>query len=135
MSNSRQEYEVPGSLKEMFEEEGYYKIINYEYEMDNVQALNHFFEVVGVPSDNILLHDGTQAFLFHPDFNFHLVIDSSGLGDFFSHQFELTKIQASEYIQDIEKIEQVPENIQNIIKKEELSSEDMIELFSFLHIK
>ena len=131
--SKREEYEVPGSIKEMFEEEGYYKIINYNFEMDNVEAMRHFLEIVEIPVDNILLDVGTQIHLWHPEFDFHLVIDSSGLGDFFSHQYEITKITSQEYIDEIKAMENVPDEINELIKKDSVNAEDMKQMFYFLN--
>lgn len=81
-------YEVPGSIKELFSQgNASYRIINYDkgMEMDNIQAMTHFLETVNVPTECIDLHDGTQVFLKHPDYEYLAVIDSGGLGDFFSH--------------------------------------------------
>ena len=93
-------YEVPGSLKEIFENgESSYKIINYEkgMDMDNNVAMTHFLETVDVPSDAIELHDGTRVYLTHPDYDYIAVVDSGGLGDFFSHGFDVSFVTKKTY--------------------------------------
>ena len=87
-------YEIPDSIKELFEQgETSYRIIDYDptMEMDNIQSMQHFCEVVGISNDFIETNDGTQIVLKHPDFENKLVVDSGGLGDFFSHGFDVSK--------------------------------------------
>lgn len=89
-------YEIPNSLKELFENKNSsYRIINYDkgMDMDNIQAMNHFLESVGISSEQIELHDGTQVFLTHPDYNYLAVVNSGGLGDFFSHGFDVSFVK------------------------------------------
>lgn len=89
-------YEIPGTVQEMFEEvekndgEMSYRIVNYGegMSMDNNESMQHFLESVDVPDDLIEEDLGTQVTLKHPDFKARLVIDASGLGDFFSHGFD-----------------------------------------------
>lgn len=91
-----QNYEVPGSVKELFENgETSYRIINYDpsMEMDNIQSMQHFCETVGISEDYIETDDGTQIVIKHPDFENKLVIDSGGLGDFFSHGFDVSNYE------------------------------------------
>lgn len=90
-------YETPQTVKELFEQgENNYRIINYDYEMDNIQSMTHFIECIGATDYNIETDDGTQMILIHPNFDFKLQIDSGGLGDFYSHGFEVTKIDGAE---------------------------------------
>lgn len=85
-------YEIPETVKELFEQgENSYRIINYETEMDNIQSMAHFIECIGATEDNIETDDGTQIIMKHEDFDFMLVVDSGGLGDFYSHGFDITK--------------------------------------------
>ncbi|GIN08712.1 hypothetical protein J1TS1_28570 [Shouchella clausii] len=88
-------YEIPESLFELFrevEECGFaqYRIINTNegMSMDNTESMAHFLECVGVPAESIAENHGTQVILSHPDFEKQIVIDSGGLGDFFSHCFD-----------------------------------------------
>lgn len=85
-------YEIPNSVKEMFEQgENSYRIIDYSIqEMDNIQSMQHFLDCIGATSDNIETDDGTQVVIIHPDFDHKLVIDSGGLGDFYSHGYDVT---------------------------------------------
>lgn len=89
-------YEVPGSIDELFaeveENDGsmLYRIINYNdgMEMDNNEAMEHFVETVSI-SENAIEEDlGTQITIAHPNYEKRIVINSGGLGDFFSHGFE-----------------------------------------------
>lgn len=89
-------YEVPMSLKEIFENKAQnYKIIDYSkgFEMDNVQALDYLLEYMGIPAQNIELQEGTEAILIAPNYSYLIHISSSGLGDFFSHLFEVTLLK------------------------------------------
>lgn len=99
-------YEIPGSVKELFENKGSsYRIINYNkgMDMDNIAAMTHFLDSVGINQEFIDLNDGTQVYLKHPDFDYLAVIDCRGLGDFFSHLFEVSfvKKDGDNYIEHI----------------------------------
>jgi hypothetical protein len=85
-------YEMPSSVKEMFEQgENSYRIIDYSInEMDNIQSMQYFLDLIGAKSENIETDDGTQMVIIHPDFDHKLVIDSGGLGDFYSHSFDVS---------------------------------------------
>ena len=85
-------YEIPNSVKEMFEQgENSYRIIDYSIqEMDNIQSMEHFLDCISATTDNIETDDGTQVVIIHPDFDHKLVIDSGGLGDFYSHGYDVT---------------------------------------------
>jgi len=79
-------YEVPDSFDHLFSNGcRSYRIINYNkgMDMDNIQSLQHFVEIVGIPDDCIEENLGTQITVHHPDYPQLLVIDSGGLGDFF----------------------------------------------------
>lgn len=89
-------YEIPDSVtdlfKEVMENDGgmSYRIINYSegMSMDNNDALVHFVESVDISEEFIEEDLGTQLTLIHPDFEKKIIIDSGGLGDFFSHGFD-----------------------------------------------
>jgi len=86
-------YELPDTVKELFEQGGnQYRIIDYapEMEMDNNQSMEYFLDHIGATGDNIKYHDGTQVTLVHEDYGMMYVVDASGLGDFFSHGFEVS---------------------------------------------
>jgi len=85
-------YEMPSSVKEMFEQgENSYRIIDYSInEMDNIQSMQYFLDLIGAKSENIETDDGTQMVIIHPDFDHKLVIDSGGLADFYSHSFDVS---------------------------------------------
>lgn len=89
-------YDIPGNFTELFndvEENGgsiSYRIINYNegMDMDNIQSMQHFIDSVGIYDDYIEEDNCTQIILSHPEYLNRIVIDSGGLGDFFSHGFE-----------------------------------------------
>ena len=85
-------YEIPNSVKEMFEHgENSYRIIDYSIqERDNIQSMQHFLNCIGATDDNIEIDDGTQVVIVHPNFDHKLVIDSYGLGDFYSNGYDVT---------------------------------------------
>ncbi len=86
-------YEIPESLEELFDaREASYRIIDYgkNKEMDNGQALSYFLELLGIPEANIHERFDTQVYLCSGNYSYRLVIDSGGLGDFFSHGFTVT---------------------------------------------
>ena len=90
-------YEIPNSVKELFEQgENSYRIIDYSIpEMDNIQSMDYFLECLGIETDNLDSSDGTQVVLKHPDFDFKLVVDSGGLGDFHSHEFNVSLLEVA----------------------------------------
>lgn len=88
-------YEIPDSVDHLFREAhendgASYRIIDYSdgMEMDNIQSMQLFIECVGIDEAFIVEDEGTQIVLEHPDYGASLVIDSGGLGDFFSHGFD-----------------------------------------------
>ncbi len=93
-------YEIPNNITELFQEKDYnYRIIDHdpEMEMDNNQSMQFFLEQINVNPDNILEDNGTLVKLTHDDFDYGITIESSGLGDFFSHGFDvyITEIEES----------------------------------------
>jgi hypothetical protein len=86
-------YEIPNNVKELFEQgENSYRIIDYapDMSMDNKQSMGYFLDCIGAKQDNIEEDEGTQIVLMHPDFGMKYVVDSGGLGDFFSHGFDVS---------------------------------------------
>jgi len=89
-------YEIPDTIHDLFQEveesEGSmsYRIINYSdgMSMDNTQSMSHFIDCVNIASKYIDDYLGTQLTLKHPNYDKQIVIDSGGLGDFFSHGFD-----------------------------------------------
>jgi len=80
-------YEIPNSIQEIFENgETSYRIIDYTIEsMDNNKSMEYFLEYSNILPDYIEDNYGTQVILKHPDYQYNIVIDSGGLGDFYSH--------------------------------------------------
>ncbi len=85
-------YNVPEDIDELFENgEETYTIVDYNIEsMDNIQSMSFFLELLNIPDDNIYLYDGTMVILKHNNYDYKLRIDSGGLGDFYSHKFDIT---------------------------------------------
>ena len=89
-------YETPDTIHDLFREvaesEGSvsYRIINYNngMSMDNTESMSHFIDCVNIADEYIYEYLGTQLTLKHPNYNRRIVIDSGGLGDFFSHGFD-----------------------------------------------
>lgn len=88
-------YEMPDSVAHMFSS-GWscsYRVIDYTIgEMDNIQSMQFFLDYIGATDENIIEDSGTQVILCHPDYPQHLCIDSGGLGDFFSHGFDVSEV-------------------------------------------
>lgn len=88
----REIYEIPDSVLVLFQQgENSYHIITYVSEMDNIQSMQHFLECIGATDENIYEDNGTQVILKHSDRPDMFVLDASGLGDFFSHGFDVTE--------------------------------------------
>lgn len=87
-------YEIPNDVNELFENgEASYRIVDYapEMEMDNIESMEFFLNEVGVTEDYIFECDyPTQVILAHPEYSNKICIDSGGLGDFFSHGFDVS---------------------------------------------
>jgi uncharacterized protein (DUF2141 family) len=64
-----------------------YHIIDYTdgMSMDNNESLAYFVECVDIHEDSIEEDYGTQIILSHPSYEKRVVIDSGGIGDFYSH--------------------------------------------------
>lgn len=84
-------YEIPNDVLDMFKQgENSYRIIDYTIkDMDNIESMEFFLECIGANDSNIDSCFGTQVIMKHPDFDYKLVIDSGGLGDFFSHGYDV----------------------------------------------
>ena len=87
-------YKIPESIEDLFEQgENSYSIIDYspEMEMDNNESMAFFLEQIGVQKENIILDNGTQVILKCNGYKEIYCIDSGGLGDFFSHGFDVSE--------------------------------------------
>jgi len=62
--------------------------------MDNFCSMAWFVRYSGL-EDFIKVYDGTQIVLTHEDFDYEIQVDAGGLGDFFSHRFDITVIPVS----------------------------------------
>ena len=86
-------YEIPESVIDLFEQgENSYRIIDYDegMEMDNNESMEYFLEQIEATEENMVLEDGTMVILKHKDFEETYIIESGGLGDFFSHGFDVS---------------------------------------------
>jgi hypothetical protein len=83
---------VPDNPDELFQsgEKSYY--FHTDEELDNIQSMQAFLDMVGVSENKITCDDGTQVFLSNG--NVHLQLDSGGLGDFYSHEITVTKLRS-----------------------------------------
>lgn len=50
-----------------------------------------------IETKHIVINDGTQAFLWHPDYSYVLQVDCGGAGDINEFCFEFTKISFDEW--------------------------------------
>lgn len=134
---SKPQYVLPDSVQSLFQEkEASYKIVDYTIrDMDNIESMQLFIECVGL-ENHIALNDGTQVTFYHPDFNYHIVIDSGGLGDFYSHGFEASIVTVDEYRTQLEnKLQKMPSSEMQILlnkEKTELTAMDLNKILDFL---
>lgn len=87
---------IPNNIKELFDnKDNVYYIIDYDLpEMDNIESMQYFLDNIDcIYDNNIEVDDGTQVVLTHEDYPYKIQIDAGGLGDFFSHMFEVTVIE------------------------------------------
>lgn len=61
-----------------------------ENDLDNIDAMGHFLEESGF-EDYVSEDDGTMVFLSHDEYDFRVVIESFGLGDFYTHGISAIK--------------------------------------------
>ena len=91
------ENNLPENVKDLFDNpDNEWQLFDYENEMNNYEALEYFCDLIGCKDDNYAEFEGSEATLIHPDYNFEVYIDSSGLGDFFSHKFETSRSEAND---------------------------------------
>lgn len=57
--------------------------------MDNICAMGDFVNAY-IPEENMDLDDGTQCFIVHEDYDFMIVLDCGGRGDFNTHRVDAT---------------------------------------------
>jgi hypothetical protein len=92
------EYNIPKTVEELFEnKEMSYSIIDYTIdEMDNIESMVYFLDsITGLTDEMIEEDNGTQVILKHPNYKYKLCIDSGGLGDFFSHGYDVSVLETS----------------------------------------
>jgi phage pi2 protein 07 len=77
--------DVPSTVREIFENGEREYHFYTEDSLDNYWSMDRFLKLTNA-SEFIVLHDGTQVFLMHPDFPHNLQLDAGGLGDFYSHK-------------------------------------------------
>lgn len=85
-------FNLPDDIDELFSRgEETYSLIDYDLpEINNIQSMDFFVNLLDIPEENILLDDGTIIIVKHPDFDFNLRIDAGGLGDFHSHEWRVS---------------------------------------------
>lgn len=89
-------YEIPDDIdtlfKEVDENDGSisYRIIDYGdgMSMDNNESMQYFINCVELSPASVEDDLGTQIVLGHSGYSKRIIIDSGGLGDFFSHGFD-----------------------------------------------
>jgi hypothetical protein len=85
-------FEIPESIEQLFSRgETNYRIISNDKGRDNIESLQWFLELIGATEWNIVEDLGTQVTIRHMDYPQHMVINSGGLGDFYSHGFDVTE--------------------------------------------
>lgn len=81
--------DIPNSVYEIFEDHGgYYHFHDYDHGMDNIESMSFFLDLIGCEIDDIVEDMGTLVVLVNKNYDFKIVIESHGLGDFYSHAFE-----------------------------------------------
>jgi len=83
-------------LIEIFEEvkiNGYYRYnFDTEVSLDNIQSMNEFLNYhLDYNEEDLETYDGTQCIFQNENYEFKLVCDSGGRGDFYSHKIEFSK--------------------------------------------
>jgi phage pi2 protein 07 len=87
--NKMQHNHLPNTSHCFFENgETEYRYFSEE-SIDNNWSMDFFIKYVGL-SEYIRIHEGTQVIFKHPEYDQALQVDAGGLGDFFSHKFEVS---------------------------------------------
>ncbi|MBU0777457.1 hypothetical protein KKF82_04275 [Patescibacteria group bacterium] len=87
------DYNMPKDLDEIFKVgETQWQVVDYSSEMDmnNAASMTWFVEQVGITEDDCVDIEDTRIIVKHPDHKHRLQIDAGGLGDFFSHAFDVS---------------------------------------------
>ena len=96
MTYRREEWNVPDDFSQMVANgDASYSILGVETR-NNMESMERFIDAVNVPVDKIEIDDGTQVILTHPDPTKVIVVDASGLGDFFDSGFDVAVVDRSE---------------------------------------
>ncbi len=84
-------YDIPESVDELFANgERSYSIIDYTIPpMDNIQSMEFFLNAIGANNEDIAEVYDTQVYLKHKNYPHQMCINSGGLGDFYSHGFDV----------------------------------------------
>jgi guanylate kinase len=85
---------LPNTIVELFENEEMMYYFNSDECMDNYRSMDWFIEYLKL-HDYIFKHEGTQIKIQHPKYKCQLQIDAGGLGDSFSHKFDVSVLQYS----------------------------------------
>ena len=80
---------LPNTVHALFENgETEYRYFS-EDSLDNYWSMDWFIKYLEL-QEFIKIHDGTQIFVKHPEYEKALQIDAGGLGDFYSHSFKVS---------------------------------------------
>ena len=91
-----QHYDIPEATKELFDNgEVSYCIIDTDEGRDNVASMQLFIDLVDIPDGMIIESEDTQIVVRNSTGK-TLQIDAGGLGDFFSHGYEVSDITGRE---------------------------------------
>ena len=102
-------YFLPKDIDELFNsgETQWYVIDHDPYmDMDNVRSLEFFLDAVGISEDDCVVTEDTQVILKHN--GRYMCVDSGGLGDFFSHSFDVHEVF---YHKDIDSYEDAKKEV------------------------
>jgi len=65
-------------------EEEFYHSFRTDEDLNNIEAMRVFLEEWDL-TENVSEDDGTMVFLTHEEYDFEIVVESYGEGDFYSH--------------------------------------------------
>lgn len=86
---------LPKSVEELFDNKEYQYTYFSEEGMDNFWSMDWFIKYLGL-EEFIFSNEGTQIYLQHPQYNYQLQVDAGGLGDFYSHKFDVLVCNSQE---------------------------------------
>ena len=90
----------PENIEEIYRKGESVWYFKSDYELDNIESMSLFLEKSGILPEQILENDGTQCFIHKTGEELILILNSSGGGDFYTHNIEVEFYPFDQYISE-----------------------------------